>query len=252
MALNNTINTLQIHLNSQNADKYNNGSNADVEFDLPLIESHNQCHIYLTVQHLSLPYSFYNCNDKNNLLRYMLGTTVYFLNITPGNYNINTLRSYLQSVMPGFTISYNNTTNKYLFTNNSSTFSFLGSSTCLSLLGFNDNITVHSDNSLNLISTKCIDLASIKAICVCSSFPTDNLVKAQNSDNNIIASFPLDVAPFSLITYKNYNQSYRFNTFTNIISSLVIKLVDQDGHLLDLNGCHWTMTLQLDIIDFVN
>lgn len=249
---NSVINTLQIHLNSKNADKYINGSNADVEFDLPLIESYNQCHIYLTVQHLVLPYSFYNCNAKNNLLRYMIGTTVYFINITPGNYNVNTLKSYLQTNMSGFSISYNNITNKYTFTHKSTLFSILGSSTCLSMLGFSEGITVNSDNNKTLVSTKCIDLATVKNINVCSTFPTDNLIKAQNSDINVIASFPVEVAPFSLITYKNYNQSYRFNTFTNIISLLAIKLTDQDGNILELNGCDWTMTIQLDIIDFVN
>ena len=40
--------SIQIYLNSKNADKYNNGS-SDCEYDLPLIEIPDGFHIYLSV-----------------------------------------------------------------------------------------------------------------------------------------------------------------------------------------------------------
>lgn len=247
------LETLQLYLNSSSADRYNNDTNSDVEFFLPLIETSSQCHIYISVQNVSIPHSFYNCNANNNILRYNLNSNpdqIITLVIPPGNYNINTLRTFLQSSMGGFTIGYNATTNKYTFINNNTDFTILSSSTCLTLLGFKNNISISSLNKI-LISSLCCDLSTTKCIYIGSSFPSSNISKTSKPDNNIIASFPVDVLPFGLLTYSNHN-NYRFNTYANILSSIALKLTDQNGYLLDLNGCDWSLTLQLDIIDYVN
>jgi hypothetical protein len=36
------------------------------------------------------------------------------------------------------------------------------------------------------------------------------------------------------------------------LSSIRIQLMDQDGNLLNLNGTNWSMTIQFDVIDFVD
>jgi hypothetical protein len=247
------LDTLQLYLNSNAADRYNNNSNSDVEFHLPLIEANSQCYINLSVQNVSIPHSFYNCNSSNNILRYNLNSSpseILTIVIPAGNYNVNTLKTYLANSMTGFTVSYNATTNKYTFYHNSSDFTILSSSTCLALLGFKNNVSL-SSSSRTLTSTICCDFTTTKCILIASSFPSSNISKAINSDNNIIASFPVDVLPFGLLTYSNHN-NYKFNTYANILSSITLRLTDQNGNLLDLNGCDWTITLQLDIIDYVN
>jgi len=247
------LDTLQLYLNSNSADIYNNNSNCDVEFQLPLIEANSQCYINISVQNVSIPHSFYNCNSSNNILRYNLNelpSEIQTIVIPGGNYNVNTFKSYLSSVMTGFTLTYNSTTNKYNFYHNSSDFTILSSSTCLALLGFKNNISL-SSSSRNLNSTICCDFTTTKSILLCSSFPSSNISKSINSDNNVISSFPVDVLPFGLLTYSNHN-NYRFNTYANILSSISLRLTDQNGDLLDLNGCDWSITLQLDIIDYVN
>ena len=248
----NVLDTLQLYLNSNAADSYNNNSNSDVEFRLPLIEADSQCYINISVQNVSIPHSFYNCNSTNNILRYNLDhpNHIETIVIPPGNYNVNTLKTYLASVMPNFTITFNSTTNKYTFYHHNREFTILSSSTCLTLLGFKTNISLTS-TARTLTSTICCDFATTKCILISSSFPSSNISKAINSDNNIIASFPVDVLPFGLLTYSNHN-NYRFNTYANILSSITLRLTDQNGNLLDLNGCDWTITLQLDIIDYVN
>lgn len=247
------LETLQLYLNSSSADRYNNNSNCDCEFYLPLIEASSQCYIYISVQNLAIPYSFYNCNNTNNILRYNLNSSpdeIITVIIPVGNYNINTLKTYLQSVMTGFTLSYDSTSNRYTFYNTNTNFTILSSSTCLAMLGFKNSVSLSSNNR-TLISTICCDLTTTKCIYVCSTFPSSNISKAKITDNSIVASLPVDVSPFSLLTYSNHN-NYRFNTFANILSSITIRLTDQNGNLLDLNGCEWSMTLQLDIIDYVD
>jgi len=53
-----------------------------------------------------------------------------------------------------------------------------------------------------------------------------------------------------MITYTNYN-NLKSNFFRNTLSSIQIRLLDQSNNLLDLNGCHWSVTIQLDVVRFV-
>ena len=62
--------SLQIHLNSQYASKYNNTNYSDCEFALPVIECQEGYSLYLSVLHAVIPYSFYSINSTNNVLFY--------------------------------------------------------------------------------------------------------------------------------------------------------------------------------------
>jgi hypothetical protein len=237
---------LQIHLNSKNADRFINGT-SDIEFDLPLIEAPLQHTIYLSVQHLVIPYSFYNIDSNNNFLNYIIGETTYNIYIETGNYNPYQLINVLQNIMQGFTITYDSIKNKFTFTNNSYEFTILNSSTCLRLIGFENTIfsvnkTVTSINSINLQSHHCV--------CVQSNLLTGSINSANKYESNIICSVPVDKPPFSMITYINHN-NLKYNLFNNVISTMRLKLTDQNNNLIDLNGCNWSCTVQLEIIKFV-
>jgi hypothetical protein len=66
-----------------------------------------------------------------------------------------------------------------------------------------------------------------------------------------LCTIPVNTAPNSNIVYYNDNK-FTTNLYSNILNEIEIKLVDQDNMLLDLNGLDWSLTLQLDIVDFVN
>jgi hypothetical protein len=83
-----------------------------------------------------------------------------------------------------------------------------------------------------------------------TNLKTFNIDKTQVNNNNTICSIPIITQPYSIITFQNQN-NFRVNTYTNTISTLAIKLMDQTGRLLDLNGANWSMTLQFDVVDFV-
>jgi hypothetical protein len=93
--------SIQIYLNSQSADKSFNGA-ADCEYNLPLIEIPDGFHIYLSVVSCLIPYSFYNINNRNNVLQYSFdGITINTLSIPIGNYNVDSLLSALKSNLVG-------------------------------------------------------------------------------------------------------------------------------------------------------
>ena len=244
------LETFQIHLSSNSADRIYNNNNCDCEFNLPLIEIPSQYHIHLSVQNAVIPFTFYNINDSNNVLYYILNTQQYQLNIIKGNYNVNTLKTFLNNNMSGFTITYDKITNKYTFTNNLGyDFTILSSSTCYYLIGFTEENTTSTNGILT--STRVINLAPIRIINVLSNLLTNNINKISSNNKSIICSIPVMTQPFSVIHYVN-STGFKINSFTNTISTLQIKLTDQLGTLLDLNGSNWSMTLQVDIVDFVD
>jgi hypothetical protein len=243
------LETFQIYLSSASADRIYNDNNCDCEFNLPVIEIPSQYHIHLSVQNAVIPFTFYNINATSNTLYYYMNSTQYQVNITLGNYNVNTLKTFLSNNMPGFAITYDKITNKYTFTNTSATnFTILASSTCYYLIGFlqENNASV----SGILTSTRVINLAPIRLINVLSNLPTNNINKISSNNKSVICCIPVETQPFCIIHYAN-TTGFKINSFTNTISTLQIKLTDQLGTLLDLNGSSWSMTLQVDIVDFV-
>ena len=244
-----SIENFQLRLSSNFADKIYSNNNADTEFYLPLIEIPSQYHLHINVVHASIPFTFYNINSSNNVLNYSIEGTNYSFIIAQGNYNVINLKDYLMSNLPGFIITYSPITNKYTFTQNYYGFSFLNTSTCLNILGFSQQ-TITS-NGTSLTSTQSVNLNPIRCVCICSDLPSSNISLNSKNKNNILCSIPITTQPNSIITYLNHN-NFKINTYANVLSSLRIQLMDQDGNLLNLNGTNWSMTIQFDVIDFVD
>lgn len=237
-----------LHLNSANADYILNGSGS-VGFNIPLIETNIQMQILLSIEHIVIPYSFYNINQYNNVLNYSINNVGYSLSISVGNYSAKDLRTYLSNNLPNFSITYDKIKNKYSFLHSSSDFTFLSNSTCLKLLGFDKknnssfSRTLTSSNTINLIYTPCI--------CIYSNIDSDCINKSASLQNKrLFHSIPIDVNPNGVIVHSQPN--LKINTYTNVLSYLEFQLCSIDGLVLDLNNNNWSITLRLDFYDFVN
>ena len=203
--------SIQIYLNSQSADKSFKGA-ADCEYNLPLIEIPDGFHIYLSVVSCLIPYSFYNINNRNNVLQYSFdGITINTLSIPIGNYNVNSLLSVLKSNLVAFTITYDNIKNKFTFTHPTNNFMFMSSSTCLQILGFNNNETI-SSFIFSLTSVNCVNVYTIRTVQVNSNLITYNINKVQKNNFCILCSVPITCTPFSLIEYIN-KTNFKTNFF---------------------------------------
>jgi hypothetical protein len=131
--------------------------------------------IYLSILNASIPYSFFNVDYFNNLLVYSVGGADITINIPEGNYNVNTLRTYLLSVMTGFTITYNSLNNSFTFTHSTNEFIFKETSTCFEILGLDENVE-HTSFGRVLISTNSINLFTIRNIYIQSgNLMNDNI-----------------------------------------------------------------------------
>jgi len=240
--------TIQIFLNSKTANKYYDGYTSNCEFSLPHIVLPRSKTMYVSVQSASIPYSFYNVDGFNDTLVYSVGGgSNIVITIPQGNYNTTSLRNYLLSVMTGFTIAYSSLNNTFTFTHSTSDFIFKSSSTCMEILGFEESIQ-HNSISRVMTSSACINLFTIRNIYIQSSnLMLSNINNATPNNSCILCSIPLTTGQFSIVNYFNTNNvKSRIDSLRNF-SSLQISLTDQDGDILDLNGCHFSLTLQIDI-----
>jgi hypothetical protein len=238
-----------LFLNSQTANSYVNGYTSECLFVLPSLLIPKKSNISVSVQTASIPYSFFNCDSFNDKFSYICNDITYDVTIPQGNYNVNTLITALKSIMgPLFNIVYNTLDNTYTFTNTIYDFQLLASSTCFEMLGFKDNINYMS-NTRTLKSTICINLFTIRNIYITSNnFMLNNVNSSTPNNSSIICSIPIQSASGSIITYQNiFNVKNEVHN-THNLNLVHIKLTDQDGDILDLNGCHFSLTLQLDIV----
>lgn len=243
--------SIQINLNSKFARRYIGNSRSNCIFELPNLTIPNQHHIHVSVINAIIPFSFYNINSDVNTLTYTIdGTSTYTINVPQGNYNSNQLAMFLKQQMANFNVAYDAITNKYTFTYSGSLdFSLDNSSSILQVMGFTQG--VHHSSSYTLTSNKCANVQRIQCIHVQSNFLTGNINSSDIYKQNTLCTIPVNTPPNSNIVYYNDNK-FSTNLYSNILNDIEIKLVDQDNGLLDLNGLDWSLTLQLDIVDFVN
>jgi len=251
-----SLETMQIHLNSKFANSYNNNLTSDCNFFLPNIEIPLQHTFYISIVHAVIPYSFYSINKTNNKLCYnqysngvIYSSTI--LTITPGNYNAFQLRDYFTKNLSNITCSYDVISNKFSFVNSVyASFGFTKDSTCLDLIGFISGSDYITTNNI-LTCTVPINLSPNNCLCIQSNFITGNLNNTNQNDMNILVSIPITCPPYGLITYMN-NSNHKTNLHSNTLNMINFKIVDQLGNTIDLNNQHFSITIQLDVVDFVN
>lgn len=239
--------TIQLFLNSVDASEYINNSHSEPIFNLPQITIPKSSVIKLGIQAAQIPHSFYNIDDINNRLTYEingLGTQTY--NIPQGNYNVNTL-GFILNAATGITFQYISTTNTYIMAH-ALPFEIYGTSNCMELLGLQEDVDYASDMDNSIYSDRSINLFPIKNICLLShNFITNNVSTTDTSLANYLLSIPNNTPSNSIIYYTNSSQLLtNVNSITNI-TSFHVKLVDQRGRLIDLNGHHWSVVIESHI-----
>lgn len=234
----------QIYLKSQNA-QIRSGENTDCVFffqNNPISVNPNVS-ILISIVDCQIPVSFYTITVNNNTLKYSINSADQTdIVIPPGNYTTETLRTYLNQNFNGITVEYISSTNKYRFSHGSNAFVIKSESTCLKFLGLSD--VDHSSLNNAVTSDKTIDLSGVTAVYVDSNFMTQNLDSA-NQVSSILAKIPVNAGSDAIQFYTN-KTGYKSEIQLKTISTIRIRLIDQDSNLIDLNGAHWQMTLQCD------
>jgi hypothetical protein len=243
------VESLQIYLNSRYATETVEGNTANCIYYLPVIEIPDGHHIYLSLQNATIPYSFYSITNVDNTFSWgLVAGPINTYYVQPGNYNISQLIDIIQAAVgANYTVTYSSITSKILITHATSNF-IIYAATFNHIIGFSKTSNTTSSSQI-LYGRDCVNLNQIRAINVEVNFPTYNVNVAQPYNQNILATIPVYVAPFSIITYTN-NNNFRTNLYVNKLDQIQIRLLDNEARLIDMNGIQYQMTLQLDCIKF--
>jgi hypothetical protein len=240
--------SIQIYLNSKRANKYINGQIADCVFYLPHINVPKSKNVSIMVLNAQIPSSFYNVNSINDKLDYNINDKVtQTVTLTHSNYNINTLKAHIISLIgSNFIITYSVASNKLTITHSIYEFELKNTSTCFELLGFSN--TDHGSISKSLISDNVVNLFTTRNLQIASdNFILNNIDSYNPNNSNILASIPVSSAYNGIIAYSNIHNVHSEINNTRNLTNLHIKITNQDGELVELNNAHWSMALLLSI-----
>ena len=198
------------------------------------------------VLNAQIPVSFYVINEYNNVLT-ISGPGILTTSITcdTGNYNANTLITELKSQFTNAgvlfsSIKINKNSGKLVFTATSTTnYSFSGS--MLDIIGSTTSITSSSNiyrciYPLNLLGVQKLSIKSEKlAVQTASS--------VDYSVSNTLVTIPVDVSPFSMISYTSQSDANKNLLNIRIVNEIDIRVYDENNNLVNFNNLDWNITL---------
>lgn len=242
-----------LNLNSSNATLNNSTYLSDVRFNFKNILTDDTDIKYVTcgVLNAQIPVSFYTINYTNYLLNFSVdGGAIIPLIIKQGNYNSNSLITEIVSefLLLGytFTITTSRITGIMSFNCVGHSFTFYGTSTIFSILGFVSG-TNYASSSNAITAIYPLNLLGIKRLNINSQSLSTNTYNSQGlSISSNIASVPVNVASFGLIDYVNASNAFPILKATTV-TYVDIQITDEDNNLINFNGINWTLTIQINI-----
>lgn len=237
-----------INLNSKNSIKNNSTFLSDVYFPFSglLKDEEDILERYISIQNAQIPFSFYNINVYNNILKIQISTTVYTLTLTRGNYNATTLITEIQTQLTNngitdITLSISPTTGILTFTKTTGSFILISSgSTIYEVLGFVVGIN-YTSAVQQIIAPYPLNLLGTLRLRICSYEISTN-----NIDFTLI-TIPIETGNFGLIQYTNITNIKA--TLNNLsLDGFDISIIDDDNNYINFNNINWTMTFVLTLI----
>jgi hypothetical protein len=166
--------------------------------------------------------------------------------ISNGNYNANTLITELTSKITasGLTmeISINKSNGILTFTSTGFINYYFGStSTILDVLGTNSTL-IASTNTYTCLYP--LNLLGVKKLLIRSERLAIHAVSSIDyASTNVLVTIPVDVPPFSMISYNSQSESNKNLLNIRSINQIDIQIYDENDSLIDFNNLDWTISL---------
>lgn len=244
-----------INISSKNAIQNNGSYLSDVQFKFTGLyrETSDILEAHISITNAQIPISFYNINVYNNLLVLDISGTTYNLILTRGNYNANNLITEIQTRFTNagitdITTTISSITGLLTFTKTTGDFSILSSQSTISkVLGFDPTVSSYTSTlgilsapyPLNLLGTLKIRILSYDLL-------TNNIDSSVQGNLNLLSTIPIEAGTYGLILYDNFNNVQSILKNDNL-DGFDLKLIDDDGNLINFNGADWSITLLLSI-----
>jgi hypothetical protein len=189
--------------------------------------------------------SFYTINNTNNYFYYkFLSGSITSVQLTNGNYNIDTFLNHLSSLLSGiFTFSYSDITLKPTISSVSlQTFIlYTGSNNCFEVLGF-DTVVSTSYNNIQ-IAPYIMNLIGTEVLHVTVPNISLNSVGVKNQTKySILDSIHVNSAKGETETYYNISD-FHYKISDNLITYLNIIIYDQNFNIVDFNNIDWYINI---------
>lgn len=240
--------TKLINLNSKDAILNNSTFLSNVFFNYTgiLKDEEDIVEKYISIQNAQIPFSFYNINVYNNILKIQIIATQYTLTLTKGNYNATSLITEITTQLANnsitdITITISPITGILTFTKSTSSFSIISSgSTIYNVLGFVPGSNYNSVTQ-KIVAPYPLNLLGTLRLRICSfELATTNL------DYTLI-TLPIEVGNFGLIQYTNIS-NIKSKLTNSSVDGFDILIIDDNNNPINFNNINWTMTLLLTII----
>jgi hypothetical protein len=240
--------TKLINLNSKDAILNNSTYLSNVYFNYTgiLKDEEDIVEKYISIQNAQIPFSFYNINVYNNILKIQISTTIYTLTLTQGNYNATSLITEITTQLTNnsitdITITISPITGILTFTKSSGSFSIISSgSTIYNVLGFVPG-TNYNSVTQKIIAPYPLNLLGTLRLRICSfELATSNI------DYTLI-TLPIEVGNFGLIQYTNISNIKSVLTNPSI-DGFDILILDDNNNQVNFNNINWTMTILLTLV----
>jgi len=231
----------------------------------------------VSLQSATIPYSFYNIRTGvNDTLIYSITDTANdnstggkTITLKSGNYTAYSLAEQIKSdinetptvggVSYEFNMLYDSDKNKYLYSITNKTnsnqlkmdFFFANSiQSCNVEMGFQPlNHKFFSDTAESLrFSQNVIDInGSIHGVYIRSNLVSKGTLDSQNGTlSNILARLPINVQSGGII-FGDHN-NHKSIVDLKYINTITIRLTDERNRILDLNGLHFQVAIQIDFL----
>jgi hypothetical protein len=232
------------HIYISSADRNSGNSNDFLLFldDELLRDQHKD----LAVSEAIIPHSYYAINDNNNTFE--CGPTgADTITITNGNYTSSEFATHLATqlnvvLVPTYSVSFSTNTGKFTYsTGDASEFVLVADTKNYKYLGFAKNSS-NSSASGSLVSTNVINISGTEYVDILSNLQ----VASENSSNlnrDVLARIYPNSSAFSSIFF-NATTDNAVHFAGQHINRMHIRLVDEHGDALDLNGLDWNFTLK--------
>ena len=243
-----TVNKL-VTVNSKNGIQENGTLKSKLLFNYKnlLSDDENILKSFVTVLNAQIPCSFYVISSLNNKLVISgPGITTTTILINYGNYNANTLITELISKFGagGITmgISINKSNGILTFTSNGFiNYYFTSASTMLEVLGTTSSVI---STSTEYTCSYPLDLLGVKKLLIKSErLSVHSVSSVDYSSSNILVTIPVDVSPFSMISYNSQSETNKNLLTLRNINQIDINIYDENNNYIDFNNLDWAITL---------
>ena len=219
-------------------------SNILFELNKPILSFPNMDTL-IKLESFQFTNSFYCINEYNCNFYFSYDLTTYQIITVPiGNYDIDSLIKYFNSLYNGFTFSYNDSTYKIKIINSTPFILFNAPNNIYEVLGFDDFGT--SELVSTITAPYLFNLMGVQVLHVCVNNINLNSYGLKNkTKHNILSSIHVTAPVGETQTFYN---GFTYQIGYEPLTSLNITIYNQDFNIINFNNIDWFLNISFNFI----